>query len=84
MVFYYLWFTGKNPLLSKLKVLLLEGSPNKKFELTPHYSNRVVALNQNTKSLMNSINVWEHVEAMRLQPVRHMQVSSYKIYLISI
>ncbi|CAF4868724.1 unnamed protein product [Pieris macdunnoughi] len=65
---------GKNALLSNLKILLLEGSPNKKYELTPHYSNRVVALNQNTKSLMNSINVWEHVEALRLQPVRHMQV----------
>ncbi|XP_022116240.2 ubiquinone biosynthesis monooxygenase COQ6, mitochondrial [Pieris rapae] len=65
---------GKNALLSNLKILLLEGSPNKKYELTPQYSNRVVALNQNTKSLMNSINVWEHVEAMRVQPVRHMQV----------
>ncbi|CAK1553898.1 unnamed protein product [Leptosia nina] len=65
---------GKYPLLSKLKVLLLEGSPNKKFELKPEYSNRVVALNPSTKSLMNSLNVWQHVEEMRLQPVRHMQV----------
>ncbi|XP_052744046.1 ubiquinone biosynthesis monooxygenase COQ6, mitochondrial [Bicyclus anynana] len=65
---------GKNSLLSKLKILLLEGSPDKKFVLKPEYSNRVVALNQNTKSLMNSIDVWPHVENMRLQPVRHMQV----------
>ncbi|XP_038206682.1 ubiquinone biosynthesis monooxygenase COQ6, mitochondrial [Zerene cesonia] len=65
---------SKSPILSKLKVLLLEGSPNKKFVLKPEYSNRVVALNQNTKTLMNTLNVWEHVEEMRLQPVRHMQV----------
>ncbi|XP_037294244.1 ubiquinone biosynthesis monooxygenase COQ6, mitochondrial [Manduca sexta] len=65
---------AKNPLLSSLKVLLLEGSPDKKFELKPEYSNRVVALSQNTKLLMSSINVWQHVENMRLQPVRHMQV----------
>ncbi|XP_063831673.1 ubiquinone biosynthesis monooxygenase COQ6, mitochondrial [Ostrinia nubilalis] len=65
---------GKNSLLSNLKVLLLEGSPMQKFELKPEYSNRVVALNQNTKSLMNSLKIWRHVEKARLQPVRHMQV----------
>ncbi|XP_047536938.1 ubiquinone biosynthesis monooxygenase COQ6, mitochondrial [Vanessa atalanta] len=65
---------GKKSLLSNLKVLLLEGSPDKKFKLKPEYSNRVVALNQSTKSLMKSLEVWQHVEKMRLQPVRHMQV----------
>ncbi|CAH2045497.1 unnamed protein product, partial [Iphiclides podalirius] len=65
---------GKRALLSNLKVLLLEGRQSQKFDLKPEYSNRVVALNQNTKSLMNSLNVWEHVEKMRLQPVRYMQV----------
>ncbi|KAJ8713975.1 hypothetical protein PYW08_007595 [Mythimna loreyi] len=65
---------AKDSILSSLKVLLLEGSPNKTFQLKPEYSNRVVALNQNTKTLMNSLNVWRHVENMRLQPVRHMQV----------
>lgn len=66
---------GKNSLFSNLKILLLEGSPNKPYEFTPKYSNRVVALNQNTKSLMNSLKIWRHVENKRLQPVRHMQVS---------
>ncbi|XP_045538002.1 ubiquinone biosynthesis monooxygenase COQ6, mitochondrial [Papilio machaon] len=65
---------GKKALLSNLKVLLLEGSPSQRFELKQEYSNRVVALNQNTKSLMKSLQVWEHVEKMRLQPVRYMQV----------
>ncbi|XP_050353848.1 ubiquinone biosynthesis monooxygenase COQ6, mitochondrial [Nymphalis io] len=65
---------GKNSLLSNLKVLLLESSPDKKFQLKSEYSNRVVALNQSTKSFMNSLEVWQHVEKMRLQPVRHMQV----------
>lgn len=68
-------FLGKNPLLSKLKVLLLEGNTKQEFHLNTEYSNRVVALNQNTKSLMNSLNVWRHVENARLQPVRYMQVS---------
>ncbi|CAH2257110.1 jg11954 [Pararge aegeria aegeria] len=65
---------GKNSLLSNLKVLLLEGSADKKFVLTQEYSNRVVALSQNTKSLMSSLDVWQNVENMRLQPVRYMQV----------
>ncbi|KAJ2953215.1 hypothetical protein O0L34_g792 [Tuta absoluta] len=65
---------GKNPILSTLKVLLLEGSPSHSYELKPEYSNRVVALNQNTKALMKSLNVWQHVENARVQPVRHMQV----------
>ncbi|CAG4953624.1 unnamed protein product [Parnassius apollo] len=65
---------GKRALLSNLKVLLLEGNPSSEFRYKPEYSNRVVALNQNTKSLMNSLKVWEHVEKMRLQPVRYMQV----------
>ncbi|XP_026760529.2 ubiquinone biosynthesis monooxygenase COQ6, mitochondrial [Galleria mellonella] len=65
---------GKNSLLSHLKVLLLEGSPQQKYEFKPEYSNRVVALNQNTKSLMNSLEIWQHIEKARVQPVRHMQV----------
>lgn len=65
---------GKNSLFSNLKILLLEGSTDKKFQLKPEYSNRVVALNQSTKSLMSSLEIWQHIEKMRLQPVRHMQV----------
>lgn len=65
---------GKKSLLSNLKVLLLEGCPDKKFELKSEYSNRVVALSQNTKSLMKSLDIWQHIEKMRLQPVRYMQV----------
>ncbi|CAB3245959.1 unnamed protein product [Arctia plantaginis] len=65
---------AKHKLLSNLKVLLLESSPSKKTEISQEYSNRVVALNQNTKSLMQSLNIWKHVEKIRLQPVRYMQV----------
>ncbi|KOB65613.1 putative ubiquinone biosynthesis monooxygenase COQ6, partial [Operophtera brumata] len=65
---------AKDSLLSKLRVLLLEGGTESKFELRPEYSNRVVALNQSTKSLMSSLDVWQHVENSRLQPVRYMQV----------
>ncbi|XP_026735257.1 ubiquinone biosynthesis monooxygenase COQ6, mitochondrial [Trichoplusia ni] len=65
---------AKNSLLSNLKVLLLEASPKSDYQLKSEYSNRVVALNQNTKALMTSLNIWKHVEDMRLQPVRYMQV----------
>ncbi|CAH0400455.1 unnamed protein product [Chilo suppressalis] len=65
---------GKNSVMSNLKILLLEGSPNQTYQLKPEYSNRVVALNQNTKSLMNSLKIWRHIEKARLQPVRYMQV----------
>lgn len=65
---------AKNSLFSTFKILLLESSPYKQFELRKEYSNRVVALSQNTKSLMSSLNVWKHIEDMRLQPVKHMQV----------
>ncbi|CAH0594196.1 unnamed protein product [Chrysodeixis includens] len=65
---------AKNSLLSNLRVLLLEASPESYYQPKPEYSNRVVALNQNTKSLMTSLNVWKHVENVRLQPVRYMQV----------
>ncbi|CAG9789259.1 unnamed protein product [Diatraea saccharalis] len=65
---------GKNSLMSHLKILLLEGSPNQNYQLKPEYSNRVVALNQNTKSLMSSLKIWRHVEKARLQPIRYMQV----------
>lgn len=67
-------FPAKNSLLSNLRVLLLEASPKSNYQLRQEYSNRVVALNQNTKALMNSLNIWQHVENMRLQPVRYMQV----------
>ncbi|KAF9796706.1 hypothetical protein SFRURICE_008116, partial [Spodoptera frugiperda] len=65
---------AKDSILSNLKVLLLEGGPDKEYKWKPEYSNRVVALNQNTKALMTSLDVWKRVEKMRLQPVRYMQV----------
>lgn len=65
---------AKNPLLANFKVLLLEGSPKKTFELKQQYSNRVSSLNMNTKSIMSKLGVWKHIEEMRLQPVKNMQV----------
>ncbi|XP_077300188.1 ubiquinone biosynthesis protein COQ6, mitochondrial [Arctopsyche grandis] len=65
---------AKNTKLSSQKILLLESSPEKKFTLTDRYSNRVSALNPTTKNLMISIGAWKHIEKMRLQPVKNMQV----------
>lgn len=76
LLMYLYQFSAKDSLLSSLKVLLLESSSQSKFDMKPEYSNRVVALNQSTKSLMNSLNIWERVEDMRVQPVRYMQVGT--------
>lgn len=62
------------------KILLLEGSPEQKFSIKEQYSNRVSAINPSTKNLMDSIGAWKHIEEIRVQPVRNMQVF-YLYYL---
>ncbi|XP_049782232.1 ubiquinone biosynthesis monooxygenase COQ6, mitochondrial [Schistocerca cancellata] len=60
--------------LSNKRILLLEGSPKKEWQLTPHYSNRVSALNGGTKSLLESIGAWENIYKTRCKAVKKMQV----------
>ncbi|CAB0038602.1 unnamed protein product [Trichogramma brassicae] len=65
---------ANNRRLESKKILLLEAS--NKFSYTPQekYSNRVVALNKNTRILLSSIGAWKHIESVRHTPVRKMQV----------
>ncbi|CAL7949411.1 unnamed protein product [Xylocopa violacea] len=65
---------ANNRKLEGKKILLLESG--KQFEYKPQekYSNRVVALNYQTRTLLSSIGAWQHIEAVRLCAVQKMQV----------
>ncbi|XP_011696914.1 PREDICTED: ubiquinone biosynthesis monooxygenase COQ6 isoform X1 [Wasmannia auropunctata] len=65
---------ANNRRLAGKKILLLEGSPKQEYTPQEQYSNRVVALNQQTRTLLSSIGAWKHIEAVRCSPVRRMQV----------
>ncbi|XP_029172891.1 ubiquinone biosynthesis monooxygenase COQ6, mitochondrial [Nylanderia fulva] len=65
---------GNNRILEGKKVLLLEGSAKQKYTPQEQYSNRVVALNQQTRTLLSSLGAWKHIEAVRYCPVRKMQI----------
>lgn len=56
------------------KILLLEGGPEKNFNLSPIYSNRVSALSEATRSLMMDIGAWSVIENARFSTVKKMQV----------
>lgn len=67
-------FTANNIRLESKRILLLEGGNEFKYEPKEQYSNRVVALNKQTRVLLSSIGAWKHIEAVRFTPVRKMQV----------
>ncbi|XP_066598768.1 ubiquinone biosynthesis monooxygenase COQ6, mitochondrial-like isoform X2 [Prorops nasuta] len=64
---------ANNRRLESTNILLLEGSSDNKYTLPHNYSNRVVALNQQTRILLSSIGAWQHIEASRYCPVHKMQ-----------
>lgn len=70
---------ANNRTLQSQKILLLESGNKYEFKQTEKYSNRVVALNQQTRTLLSSIGAWKHIEAVRYSPVRKMQVIRHKI-----
>lgn len=77
VTYIYFLFTriaANNRKLENKKILLLEGSSEHKYTPNERYSNRVVALNQQTRTLLSSIGAWKHIEAVRYTPVRKMQV----------
>lgn len=56
--------------------MLLEAGKQPKWECKEQYSNRVSALNPNTRKLLDSIGAWKHIELFRCAPVRKLQVVS--------
>lgn len=67
-------FQAINKRLEDKSILLLEGSKRKKYEFPEQYSNRVVALNKQTRILLSSIGAWKDIEKFRCAPVKKMQV----------
>lgn len=65
-------------MLESKKIVLLEGRKKSEYKQNENYSNRVVALNQQTRTLLSSIGAWKHIENNRYCSVRKMQVSLYK------
>ncbi|XP_017792123.1 PREDICTED: ubiquinone biosynthesis monooxygenase COQ6, mitochondrial [Habropoda laboriosa] len=65
---------ANNRKLECKKILLLESGKKLEDEPREQYSNRVVALNQQTYILLSSIGAWQHIEATRYCAVRKMQV----------
>ncbi|XP_011874711.1 PREDICTED: ubiquinone biosynthesis monooxygenase COQ6 isoform X2 [Vollenhovia emeryi] len=65
---------ANNRRLAGKRILLLEGNVKQEYTPPEQYSNRVVALNQQTRTLLSSIGAWKHIEAIRCSPVQRMQV----------
>ncbi|XP_015119994.1 ubiquinone biosynthesis monooxygenase COQ6, mitochondrial [Diachasma alloeum] len=65
---------AKNRCFEGKKIVLLEGSQKHKYVKKENYSNRVIALNKQTRTLLSSVGAWKHIEATRFTPVRKMQV----------
>ncbi|GFU51886.1 ubiquinone biosynthesis monooxygenase COQ6, mitochondrial [Trichonephila clavipes] len=66
---------GSSPLLSEKKILLLETSPKTEYKPDPNkYSNRVCALNKNTKELFDSFDAWDKICNIRMKEIRKMVV----------
>ena len=67
---------GRSGCLENKRILLLESSSRKKLNLKD-YSLRVCALNPGSKSLLQSLGAWQHIEATRCAPVKKMQVTCH-------
>lgn len=65
---------GHEPNFANKKITLLESGPEKVFELTKTYKNRVSTVNPASVALLDSFGAWDKVLQMRCQPVKRMQV----------
>ncbi|XP_073442813.1 ubiquinone biosynthesis monooxygenase COQ6, mitochondrial isoform X2 [Dendrobates tinctorius] len=66
---------GSHPHLRHKRVLLLEAGQRKVLEPLPEqFSNRVSSITPGSATLLSSIGAWDHICAMRLKPVKRMQV----------
>ncbi|KAK9306057.1 hypothetical protein QLX08_003119 [Tetragonisca angustula] len=65
---------ANNRKLECKKILLLESGRQFEYKFEEKYSNRVVALNQQTRTLFSSIGAWQHIKATRYCTVQKMQV----------
>lgn len=72
---YSIFIAGKNSILANQKILVLEANKNPtSYTSQQDYRNRVIFLNKNTQSLLESIDAWQHVTNERLGIVKRMHV----------
>ncbi|EFX69092.1 hypothetical protein DAPPUDRAFT_217996 [Daphnia pulex] len=64
---------GRSDCLANKRILLLESSNKKQLKLDS-YNLRVSALNPGSKSLLESLGAWQHIEKTRFGSVKKMQV----------
>ncbi len=64
---------GRSDCLANKRILLLESSNKKQLKLDS-YNLRVSALNPGSKSLLESLGAWQHIENTRFGSVKKMQV----------
>lgn len=76
-----LYVVAKNPKLSETKILLLEAGPDKIKPITERYSNRVSAINPQTRDLLERIGVWKRIQEKRYAPVKRLQVFVYYYFV---
>lgn len=65
---------AKLDVTKKKKILLLESAPKRIIEVKPEYSNRVVALNPSSVSLLEKVGAWGTIARHRYNPVYRMKV----------
>ncbi len=65
---------GKCKALSDRSIVVLEEAPAKQFSHPTDYCTRVSALNNSSKSLLESLGVWATVEDFRVKPVKGFHV----------
>ncbi|XP_055926115.1 ubiquinone biosynthesis monooxygenase COQ6, mitochondrial-like [Argiope bruennichi] len=66
---------GSSSLLSGKRMLLLETSSKTDYTIDPdRYSNRVCALNKNTKQLFDSFQTWDKICRIRMKEVKKMVI----------
>lgn len=73
-------FSAKNTAFRDRSILLVENGPEKNWNAelckeTGSFSNRVSSVNENTKNLLQSIDIWETVKSISCQ-----NVSKIKVY----
>ncbi|XP_054712640.1 ubiquinone biosynthesis monooxygenase COQ6, mitochondrial-like [Uloborus diversus] len=66
---------GSSEILSEKKILLLETSEKTQYNIDPSkYSNRVCALNPNTRNLFSGFHAWDKICNTRMKEVRKLMV----------
>lgn len=81
------FLAAKNTALRDVSVLLVESSPEKNWDAelrkeAGSFSNRVSSLNENTKTLLQNVDIWEALKSISCHGVSQIKVLS--LFIIDI